>query len=952
MQEHLLVDLADPSGKASNSPLIRGVSRLFGPAKSLLRAILNGGLEPMAAISRIEGLDPDKDISRIMGYGLRTDISEKLVGAREWLAVKFSLEKIGPAASALKLSDNSLEALEKYVATFSEDRQLRMMLMRGKPITEEGTARQKEAIKTSKNEGTYEEDLLINEVGQKIFDETYRLMNDPKKGLAKNKDEAIPYIQDYFYGQWTNESLEAAKPGPLSTTTEKMLKKKEIPTVADGYAYELELRNKNIITNARSERMAVGRLISVRELATILNQPHLKRVVTVDQVYLDALKAAEKAGKIDPKTFGSDTLEKYKDWQIIKNGPHDAILSLRGKAEPAFKGMLFEPGTHRVITNLMSTNLTSRGGLRTLRGIVRTLTGIKFLLPFFHLRTVVAQGIVDSGLGGFLIRPVQTVSKVVKAGSGMDYREMSKGRKEIYKVYINGGGHHKSSAEAEGREIVHRWILSFLKFTKGGQPFDPVWLKTSRMLGLPVSGTFKTAQKLQNFVFDKYIPNLKFIKFEQEYLKLEERQGRKPSGSQVIDIIKEGQNFYGEMNEALFGRSPTTVSFMRLFFMAPGFREGNFRTMHKALSVAWDKHGGPDGRAWRSALNIPQYILFTGLVATIGNMILNDDWVKWDDEDDPDRTTEDKLRDVFKVRHPSWVDNKGRPVMVDLMTTDRDYFEMLFKPAIQALSGEPGEAASSLIHGLGKTFTGMESILIKAGGDLGNFLQGQAIVDWKGDQIIRVTDTFLQKAITVLTHEMHHLEPIPFSVWRNSREKAMNHVLALAVAVSGTRVSLTESQRRQNKLWGLFYGAVEDRDDTRRLMKKERVTQGDIDTFNTALEEIAQARGISPEQRKGFLRLRLKSLSYYESLDRYRAWQDSRTEIAKLYEAGQRTKAVAAWRKYTAEPHDYTMRWHDIIARAKTLRRARRQKKKYPEGKPYQTAQHKRMERQHQARNR
>ena len=73
-----------------------------------------------------------------------------------------------------------------------------------------------------------------------------------------------------------------------------------------------------------------------------------------------------------------------------------------------------------------------------------------------------------------------------------------------------------------------------------------------------------------NWAFEYFIPSVKFMKSAELIQNKEMKLGRKLDNSEIQEIVREGQNLYGEMNEKLFGRSGTITSLMR--FMA--FLEG------------------------------------------------------------------------------------------------------------------------------------------------------------------------------------------------------------------------------------------------------------------------------------------------------------------------------------------------------------------------------------------
>jgi len=278
-----------------------------------------------------------------------------------------------------------------------------------------------------------------------------------------------------------------------------------------------------------------------------------------------------------------------------------------------------------------------------------------------------------------------------------------------------------------------------------------------------------------------YIPKIKYIKYLDVVSTQENKLGRMLTDTEKIEIIKEGQNFYGMMNERLFGRSGTTTTLLRFVFMAPGFAEGNYRTIIKAFSQ-WGQKGTHG--AGRSRYNIVNSLILTGILASIGTLILTGE-----PPEKPEHIED--IRDLLKI-DTGKVDSKGRKIMIDLLTYDKDYWNVTFN----VLRGKPLEAVNQSITRVG----GMKASTLGMLVDFAKMLQGEAIYDWKEDRVFYPTDPFLLKAQKLFVHEIKRLEPISVSVYRQLREKEVDAGMAAIASFLGIRATKTEADKREQQV--------------------------------------------------------------------------------------------------------------------------------------------------------
>ena len=680
-----------------------------------------------------------------------------------------------------------------------------------------------------------------------MYDTAYKLLD----GLGFD----AMYFTDYFYGAYTDMTKAQEVLGKYYPTTKRMLKTKVIPTVADANALGLKLQDDNPALNAFREVGAIWRLAAMQRWRDYLIENH----------YETGIIRAGEASEYH-----------VKEWRKLYLQKDSSTV------EPVFNGYLLHPDLFRPTSALNSINATGKGGWRFFRTWVHRVNGLKFLLPIHHLRTIASQAIVDSGGMMGMFKP-STWGKLFTYKISNEL-ERSKG----YKEYVSLGGGHNSSMEIESRQALKKWLAQESKW----------YVQLAKM---PVKLADMTTGRFTRWVFEKYIPAIKYAKFIQEVDALREKLGREPSDAEKIEIIKIGQNFYGEMNEKLFGRSATVTSAMRFVFLAPGFREGNYRTMLRGLDAAsYNKHGGPQGRDMRSLRNIPMFLTLSAIIANIGTLILTGELPDGPEEGE---YCEEWLRDMFKI-DTGQTDDKGRPIMVDIMTTDKDYYQQIVQPFIELITGRPAEAAGSAIYTMTHTIGGMTSVPRAIINDLDAVAQGKVLVDWKGDRVWYSSDSGLTKINKFLLHEARHIEPIPVSSARNMHRRGLDAMTSLLAAGAAMRVSSSELERRRSELWQKFFDMRDRRTELRKIAKNGRLDQSEIDYFNYIVDEALRVKAL-PVDLKDYLEgLRLPDLKeLLGSIDDY----DNRTlkkKIRILKKAGKTNEAIRQINLYNKE-HPY-----------------------------------------------
>jgi hypothetical protein len=265
-------------------------------------------------------------------------------------------------------------------------------------------------------------------------------------------------------------------------------------------------------------------------------------------------------------------------------------------------------------------------------------------------------------------------------------------------------------------------------------------------------------------MFDSFIPKLKFEKYIQDVQLGESKLGRPMTDAEKINIIKRNQNFYGEMNERLFGRSGTATSAVRLFFQAPGYGEGNFRALGRGLSDP------------KSARFVIHSLLTTLVIAAIATKILTDKWPAA-----PKKIRD--VRDLFKIK-TNQKDGNGDTIYYDVMTYDKDYWSILGN----AGTGQFSQIPTDLINRLSGSIGGLP----KAMTDTAAIIEGKVVVDWKGTPIYNATDSAAEKMTKYLNYEFGSLTPISVSTAQSSLQKGIGVTSSVVQAIAGVRATTSE----------------------------------------------------------------------------------------------------------------------------------------------------------------
>lgn len=669
--------------------------------------------------------------------------------------------------------DAKFSDLEKYFSKFSDKELNDFNLTRG-------TAEREEAIRAQAQARREVNPQLDTPQIRAAVKET----SDYVYNLAKSHGLDLTYFEDYFYGAYkdkaaVNNFLDYWK------STDRYIKEKTIPTIADAAQFGLELKDPNPITNIKHELQDVAHRVGMKTL--------VDKELTSDHGLVI-------------KSEDATPLQR-REWRKIE--------------DPTFNGTLADPDFAKLVNNLISTNkVSSNRFLKGLRQSAFVAQQIKFLGSLYHMQNEL-RAAVASETGGML-----------NPKGWKDYAKSFKSIDETdpaYKNYVNLGGGHRYSIESQAEGQINKAIDTTFgrNSTLGGILKVPGKIINSKYI--PASPGFV------HWMFDSFIPKLKFQKFTEDVAAAEKNAGRTITDAEKIGIIKRNQNFYGEMNERLFGRSGTVTSFMRLVFSAPGYGEGNFRALAKATA----------GDA-KSASFIVNSLVTTAIAATIGTKITTGQWPS------APKTSND-IRDLFKLK-TNQKDGNGDQVMFDMMSYDKDYWSIYGN----LLTGQGEKIPTEL----SSRISGMVSGPFSALTDLSMIFKGDMIYDFSNNPIYSKTDPLAIKIQKFTQYEITQGQPISASTAQQGSQKGLSTTAAIAEGIIGIRPTNSENVKDAKKLEGDLRSMKNDKTTMQIKLNKlagenpaeaARQAKSFNDSQKAKLQRMLKGQGVTSVSKSDFL---------------------------------------------------------------------------------------------------
>lgn len=736
--------------------------------------------------------------------------------------------------------DMNIEQARKYFNKFTKEQQYDFVVaFAGQPGTPDAALLQQEAFERLPTELT---DSKVISAIREIADKNHEY-------LKKVVGPQVHYVPDYFYGVFESK-LDVDKFWAHWTSTDKFTKKKLIPSVADAIMHSLEsgrpikLRQDNYIDNLMAEYLGIARLDAMKQLKKellALGAAGTKKPVKGTKKEQQQLRQKSDT-EDDVNTIHPENADFF-----ITEDPEMVQPGWRSVADPVFRAAYLRPDLARLINNMTSTNKITRdkvlNPIRQANAFTRSLT---FFLSAFHLKTVTLAAISDSGWGGPLIHPKRAAKPFRQLPTAKRWAKIQ--QTPEYKRLLKLGVGLGYSAEEEAYSTMSKFMGYIDRKNMLGA--------TGKLLELPL----RIPLAFQKWQFDTYIPMLKHIANIDEWAALEKRTGRPAEDADLIDIIKATQNFYGEMNERLLGRSATQTTGSRFVAKAPGFAEGNVRTNIDAGTKFTGQRGVLRGR--RARAQIVNSLLVKRVIAIAGTLWLAGKWPKRPEK-------KENFADLFKI-DTGKVDGRGRRIMINTLDSDKDYLDLWFNMFVI----RPDRAMYKAFNRLG----GMKSTLAEFVYDGFTSMMRQDIRNWKGDKVFSLSDTPLEKLWKYTAIALERLEPISVSVFKQMRYKEISEVQSFLGALAGVRTTWSEQDKRESEFLRLIYEQKGDLEvlDIEILSKKN--PQAAYEHYNKVVKRILSSKYLPKGFKKKYGPELYRDVDKYLQNKAYAASQLSSTE--------------------------------------------------------------------------
>jgi hypothetical protein len=570
------------------------------------------------------------------------------------------------------------------------------------------------------------------------------------------------YVEDYVNGLYVDGRTTVKNfITNVIPTTDSFTKHKIIPSEADALAAGLKTRYPGIVDQARGELGLIVRLQGALWEREVAYRYGRGTVVLPDTI---------------PNRMA------HPDW--VKLTDH------------VFKDDLWEPDYAMMHNNIVSFNkVLNDPVLASFRTMANVSRYTKLWLPFFHQGNVEKTALKELALlsseAGKTARSTTHLS--VKLGRN-PFREPTN---PDYLHFIELGGTHITSGESEAMHQISAQLNQAARFVTGS---DTLVDKLSKA---------NVLRRYREWLFDDHIPNLKFASYQCKVALAEAQLGRPLTQVEEQNLVKLSQNLYGEMNDAIAGRSGTATSVMRLMYMAPGWAEGNARLIEDS-ALNWT---GVDTTRGRYARRFIPFSYATAVIAaSLGTRVMTGKWPLA-----PKNAGE--LRDLTKI-DTGVVNDQGQHVLVDLLTYERDYNILYGNLAGAALETAHGRSPlPSLTNIPAEVFARQQSMtggFARTVGDLIDITQGKALYDYADHRVMPVYDTTLQKALKLIIHEMSQSEPIALSTAQTAKRQGLKLGVVAVESLLGFRPTLSEADKAQNQVLRQWYAL---RNDGTRMMR-------------------------------------------------------------------------------------------------------------------------------------
>ena len=703
----------------------RGIGKAVGDM--LARVAAATRIEPRIAAERAAGeILGSREAGNEAAAQIIKQSAVKAAASRDWDRIQMADQKAHTLALAASdaMEKTFSEIKDDFAKRFTPEERQRTMLLRGKPETDAG----KELQRQAREKATPKEKQAA-------------AMLDAMADAAYNQfgeSLGIKYRQNYFYGEYENP--EKARDYADMTHRRfggRMFNEKVFPTYADAKGFGMILKTDNPALNLQHEYVTLAQ--------------HQAAVDTAAEMLKSGL-ATEPKKAIGPDTVG---------WKFVGD-----------QADPYnyFRGLKFHPDIAKLADNMLRIDESLRQSVaRGLRKVVSAMRSIKLFVPVFHQMGIAIKGIADTASMAVRLRPVSAAKMLGAVASQGIYRPKFS---EVYEnKYNSNGGDKRSTMEVESQGDFDRLMTN---------PDSNIVWKGLRIIPRGLSAPFRAWSR---GVFETTIPEIKKAKTFLEVAAREKKLGRPLTDSEWQHQIRTTQNFYGELNERLFGRSGLATSATRFVFMAPGFAEGQFRTVGRTIA-GWGQGGRPVDV--QSKLMIPLTLITTATLCAVASRIFSGQWPAVP-------TNKNEFLDLFKIR-TGQKGPDGKEVVLDGLTHDRDFMHAGTVLADMA-TGHPAKAAGDAWDTLTRRIKGMESPAPKLIFDLCQAAFGAGPTDYFGKPIYHSSDTTGEKLKKLLSYESQQAGPIMASTYKQARDKGQGRGMAAITSFMGIRPTQLEKDK-------------------------------------------------------------------------------------------------------------------------------------------------------------
>jgi len=693
-----------------------------------------------------------------------------------------------------KEMDLTYNALGRMIDVYGKEHQQRLMYSwAGEAVETEGEIAQEHARENLTDRDKTMVNDLFGQISKKNWDDLFAL------------DPTVDFFENYFLGTYKNTAKLRAllKDSVLRKVSTAMKKKKKIMSMADAVEhYGLEPKTWNPVWNLRTEYLMIANYRAMIQLRAYLR--------TRTDMYQIADAPPADGWDILPKGMGEFFGEGY-----------------------------FHPIARQLMSNLYGKNAFSKGGLKLIRSLWQVAQGVAFTLgPIFHLGTVTAQMLANAPIGSFL-RPksyrnlYRFMKKFRHPRNMVDPANMTVEDMNVFAEFLRTGGNIRDNHAAE-------FVTAYENFMTGTIS-ENLYLSTAGELArLPLRVATIPFRALSRWTFHEFIPMVKFLEFSNWYKDFVKRKKQAPTDREMIEYNNHLQNLFGEMNEKLWGFSGTATSALRIMWIAPGFMLGDFLTMFKA-GTQWK-----GGHHSRKAMF--QYFTVKAVFASLITFWLTGKWK------DPPEKVEDIL-DLWKIDTGQVYQdgpNKGKEIKIETLTVGKDY-SIGLPAALEAFKGRPGKGALRLLEDFSKRMFSSVTGGIKSLSDIADItVRGKKLVDWKNKRLINVHDTTLQKMGKFFMQISSNFTPYGVAQGMRAKRNGMNAYQSILIALSGTRLGLSEKDKRENELAQLIRAYKSGDESLYFQMSKNGFTETEIEDWNQKVKDFMSLPEITPAKIKEF----------------------------------------------------------------------------------------------------